>query len=121
MLAILQLFAVAALLVESVSSQATTLPQCAVGCARTYAIKAGCASDLTDTPCLCQTSFAANVIQCTRTTSCSKAEQAQVSAILSAMCAGVSSGSESVGASVTGSSTSVASLPPSARSSAGGA
>lgn len=40
-----------------------------------------------DTACLCQTSFPANVVQCTRTTSCSTAEQAQVSAILAAMCA----------------------------------
>ncbi|KAJ7901251.1 hypothetical protein B0H13DRAFT_2028498 [Mycena leptocephala] len=78
------------LLVCSATAQATTLPQCAIGCARADAIKAGC--DLSDTPCLCKTSFSLNVIQCNQTTSCSKAEQAQVSAILTAMCAGVSSG-----------------------------
>ncbi|KAJ6574174.1 hypothetical protein B0H19DRAFT_601089 [Mycena capillaripes] len=85
---------VALLVASSAAAQATTVPQCALGCARADAIKAGC--DLSDTSCLCKTSFASNVIQCSRTTSCSQAEQAQASAIVTAMCAAISSGSPAV-------------------------
>ncbi|KAF8168959.1 hypothetical protein K438DRAFT_242041 [Mycena galopus ATCC 62051] len=108
MFSVSQALPVALLLVSSVAGQATTLPQCVIGCARADAIEAGCA--LTDTACLCKTSFAANVIQCSETTSCSMAEQAQVSAILTEMCAaGASSASNGVGASVTYSPAGVAS------------
>ncbi|KAJ7652915.1 hypothetical protein B0H17DRAFT_1101189 [Mycena rosella] len=67
---------------------ATTLPQCAIGCARAAAIQDGC--DLSDTPCLCKTAFSSSVEQCARTTSCSQAEQAQVNSILGGMCAAAS-------------------------------
>ncbi|KAJ7464194.1 hypothetical protein FB451DRAFT_1264836 [Mycena latifolia] len=98
--------------VGSAASQATTLPQCALGCARTAASKVGC--DLSNTPCLCKaSSFGGSVLQCAGTSSCSPAEQAEVSTILTGMCAVVSSsasassvpasgsGSISVSASVT--------------------
>ncbi|KAJ6464881.1 hypothetical protein C8R45DRAFT_1023443 [Mycena sanguinolenta] len=107
MFLILQALVFTLLLLLSSTAQATTLPQCAVGCARADAIQARC--DLTDASCLCKTSFAANVIQCTRTTSCSQAEQAQVSAILTEMCAAAVSSSSHCGPSVTTSSTSAAS------------
>ncbi|KAJ7465331.1 hypothetical protein B0H11DRAFT_63285 [Mycena galericulata] len=55
------------------TAQATTVPQCALGCARQAAIQVGCA--ITDTPCLCKTTFASSVLQCVRTTSCSAEEQ----------------------------------------------
>ncbi|KAJ6556449.1 hypothetical protein B0H19DRAFT_1152620 [Mycena capillaripes] len=106
MFSVFQVLWIALSLASSAAAQATTLPQCALGCAKTDAIKAGC--DLSDTPCLCQTSFSANVIQCSHTTSCSQSEQAQVSAILAAMCGAVStvsqSGSASASLPVSGSS-----------------
>ncbi|KAJ7192180.1 hypothetical protein GGX14DRAFT_480356 [Mycena pura] len=70
--------------VLSAAGQATTLPQCASGCADHAASTVGCA--LTDTPCLCKTSFPSSVLQCAGTTSCSAADQTRVSNILEAMC-----------------------------------
>ncbi|KAJ6600688.1 hypothetical protein B0H10DRAFT_696242 [Mycena sp. CBHHK59/15] len=88
----------ALVLALSVSAQATTLPQCALGCARAAATAVKC--NLSDTACLCKTSFASTVIQCSATTSCSASEQTQVSSILTQMCA-ASSGSSSGSASGT--------------------
>ncbi|KAJ7475893.1 hypothetical protein FB451DRAFT_261242 [Mycena latifolia] len=91
-------------LLGSAASQATTVPQCALGCARTAAIKAGCPSDLSNTPCLCQSSsFAGSVVQCVKTTSCSAAEQSAVGAILTSMCAAVSGSGSAASAPASGS------------------
>ncbi|KAJ7493037.1 hypothetical protein B0H11DRAFT_976779 [Mycena galericulata] len=73
------------------TAQATTVPKCALGCARQAAIQVGCA--ITDTPCLCKTTFASSVLQCVRTTSCSAEEQTEVGNILVGMCAGSDSAS----------------------------
>ncbi|KAJ7106414.1 hypothetical protein C8R43DRAFT_210267 [Mycena crocata] len=73
-------------------AQATTVPQCALGCARSTATKVGC--DISASTCLCRTSFVSTVVTCVQTTSCSAAEKTQTSAILDVMC-GVASGSAS--------------------------
>ncbi|KAJ7209012.1 hypothetical protein B0H12DRAFT_425565 [Mycena haematopus] len=79
-------------LVSSTASQATTLPQCAQGCANQAATTVKC-SLWVDAACLCKTSFASSVLQCAGTTSCSAADQTQVSTILEGMCAAASASS----------------------------
>ncbi|KAJ7652412.1 hypothetical protein DFH06DRAFT_1206070, partial [Mycena polygramma] len=118
MLSGLKVLAVALSLASSAAAQATTLPQCALGCAKTYAIQAGC--NLSDTTCLCKTSFSADVVKCSTTTSCSQAEQAQVGVILTTMCgAGSQSASASASAPVSSSSSpSSSGVPPSTSGSA---
>ncbi|KAJ7247000.1 hypothetical protein C8J57DRAFT_724644 [Mycena rebaudengoi] len=72
-----------------VFSQTTSdLPQCALGCARAAADRVDCA--LTNTLCLCKTTFASAVLQCSGATSCSPEDQSQVSKVLLAMCASTS-------------------------------
>ncbi|KAJ7177193.1 hypothetical protein C8R46DRAFT_49255 [Mycena filopes] len=75
---------IALLLVSSVTAQVNKLPDCAKGCATSAATKAQCA--LSDTSCLCKTTFASSVLQCAGTTSCSSQDQTEVSSILEAMC-----------------------------------
>ncbi|KAJ7904032.1 hypothetical protein B0H13DRAFT_2025421, partial [Mycena leptocephala] len=101
------------LLATSAAAQATTLPQCAQGCANQAATKVGCS--LSDTACLCKTSFTSTVLQCAGTTSCSPADQTQVSTILEGMCAIVSSSAPTSSAPVSTSrsgSVSVSIAPP---------
>ncbi|KAK6996682.1 hypothetical protein R3P38DRAFT_3069978 [Favolaschia claudopus] len=74
-------------LVSAAAGQATNLPQCAVGCAQKAANTVGC--KLSDSPCLCKTTFASSVMQCAATTSCSPADQTKVSTMLEAMCLAV--------------------------------
>ncbi|KAJ7021096.1 hypothetical protein C8F04DRAFT_1122572 [Mycena alexandri] len=81
-------FCVALLFVALVAAQATSLPPCAQGCANEAATKAQCA--LSDVICLCKTAFASSVLQCADSTSCSAADQTEVSTILEGMCAAVS-------------------------------
>ncbi|KAJ6572431.1 hypothetical protein DFH09DRAFT_1152933 [Mycena vulgaris] len=79
----LKIYSVILLLLLSAASQATTLPQCAIGCARAAATRVGCA--------LCVHYIVlATVVQCAATTSCSQAEKTEVSAILAGMCAAAS-------------------------------
>ncbi|KAJ6596248.1 hypothetical protein DFH09DRAFT_1305146 [Mycena vulgaris] len=85
------------LLLSSAAAQATTLPQCALGCAKTAATTVGC--DLSDTVCLCKTSFASSVLQCAGATSCSPDDQSEVSTILAGMCTAASSSASASGSS----------------------
>ncbi|KAK7055709.1 hypothetical protein R3P38DRAFT_2848618 [Favolaschia claudopus] len=78
-------------LVSAAAGQATNLPQCAVGCAQKAATTVGC--KLSDSPCLCKTTFASSVMQCAGTTSCSPADHTTVSTMLEAMCLAVSGSS----------------------------
>ncbi|KAJ7430789.1 hypothetical protein B0H11DRAFT_2134190, partial [Mycena galericulata] len=73
------------LLASSAAAQATSLPQCAQGCAQQAATVAGCS--LSNTPCLCATSFASSVLQCSGSVSCTPTERIEVSNILVTMCA----------------------------------
>ncbi|KAJ6468241.1 hypothetical protein C8R45DRAFT_1018014 [Mycena sanguinolenta] len=95
-------------LVSSAAGQATTLPQCAQGCANEAAATVKCS--LSDTACLCKTSFASSVLQCAGTTSCSADDQAQVSTILEGLCAAVSTSSSGSSSSVSASASSSLSL-----------
>ncbi|KAJ7172811.1 hypothetical protein C8R43DRAFT_977627 [Mycena crocata] len=76
------------LLVSFCAAQATTIPQCALGCARESATDVEC--DISDTPCLCRTSFMIELLKCVGTTSCSATDQTQTSSIIERMCAAVS-------------------------------
>ncbi|KAJ7612942.1 hypothetical protein DFH06DRAFT_1344853 [Mycena polygramma] len=100
------------LFVSFVAAQAVTLPQCAQGCANEAATKGQCS--LSDTACLCKTSFASSVLQCAGIGSCSPADDAELSTILEGLSstsvpvsASVSSGSSSASASVSPPSTSI--------------
>ncbi|KAJ7346159.1 hypothetical protein DFH08DRAFT_870655 [Mycena albidolilacea] len=75
-------------------AQVSMLPDCALGCARETATKAGCS--VSDNACLCNNpGFASSVVGCARTTSCSPEEKTRVSDILAGMCDAASSGSAS--------------------------
>ncbi|KAJ7762901.1 hypothetical protein B0H16DRAFT_1718734 [Mycena metata] len=96
------------LFAASVAAQATSLPECAQGCANEAATKAQCT--LSDIICLCKTNFASSVLQCADSTSCSLADQTEVSTILEGMCNAVSvsaSGSSSATSAAPSSSGSI--------------
>ncbi|KAF8144683.1 hypothetical protein K438DRAFT_1873391 [Mycena galopus ATCC 62051] len=102
-------------LISFVLAQAPVLPQCAQGCANEAANQVGCS--LSDPACLCKTSFTSTVVQCSKTTSCSAAEQAQVNTVLQVMCAlGSSSAPTSSAPASTPGGSSSSSLPASSNS-----